>query len=185
MFFTIPSITRPINGVAKALSRLASLNLTPDLSLHWIGKTKARENGNPGLNPNSAQGDRVIVDILKEMGATPKWQGTSLLATPAPTRGIIVDVAQCPDIVPILAVLAARSEGITKIINAERLRIKESDRLVAMRSELTKLGVMIEETKSTLTITGTRNLNSASVDSHDDHRIAMSMGLLAYCLTSL
>ena len=135
-----------------------------------------------GLNPNSAQGDRVILDILKEMGATPKWQGTSLLATPAPTRGIIIDVAQCPDIVPILAVLAARSEGITKIINAERLRIKESDRLAAMRSELTKLGVMIEETESTLTITGTRNLNSASVDSHDDHRIAMSMGVASILL---
>ena len=135
-----------------------------------------------GLNPNSAQGDRVIVDILKEMGATPKWQGTSLLATPAQTKGTTIDVAQCPDIVPILAVLAARSEGITKIINAERLRIKESDRLAAMRSELAKLGVMIEETESTLTITGTRNLNSASVDSHDDHRIAMSMGVASILL---
>ena len=51
-----------------------------------------------------------------------------------------------------------------------------------MRSELTKLGVMIEETKSTLTITGTRNLNSASVDSHDDHRIAMSMGVASILL---
>ena len=59
------------------------------------------------------------------MGANPEWQGTSLLATPTPTGGITIDVAQCPDLVPILTVLAARSEGTTKIINAERLRIKE------------------------------------------------------------
>ena len=135
-----------------------------------------------GLNPNSAQGDRAILDILKKMGANPEWQGTSLLATPTPTGGITIDVAQCPDLVPILTVLAARSEGTTKIINAERLRIKESDRLTAMRSELTKLGVAVEETESTLTITGTKNLTSATVESHDDHRIAMSMGVASILL---
>jgi 3-phosphoshikimate 1-carboxyvinyltransferase len=88
--------------------------------------------------------------------------------------GAQLDARDTPDLVPPCAALAAFSEGETRIWGAERLRIKESDRLSALTSELRKLGVRIWDHEEGLTIRGPSKLKGTRVDSHNDHRIAMA-----------
>lgn len=106
-----------------------------------------------GLNPDSYQGDKAICEILDETE---------------------IDAANIPDLVPILAVLAASRVGETRIYNAERLRIKESDRLYAVTKCINELGGCAQETDDGIIITGTGRLKGGIVDSFNDHRIAMS-----------
>ncbi len=129
------------------------------------------------INEQSFQGDKVIVDIIKKMGGNIVVQEDSVKVKASKTHGITIDAAQCPDIVPILAVLAALSDGETKIINAGRLRIKESDRLKAVTTELNKLGGHVIEKEDGLVIYGKEILTGGIVDSWDDHRIAMAMAI--------
>lgn len=130
-----------------------------------------------GLNPDSLQGDRAIIPIIQKMGGHLQLEENSLHAYPAQTKGIVIDASQCPDLVPILTVLAAVSEGTTQIVRAGRLRIKESDRLHAMAQELNKLGADVEEHEDSLTIHGHAFLTGGTVDSWRDHRIAMALGI--------
>lgn len=109
--------------------------------------------------------------------ASQATQPTTLHILKSVTHGTIIDGSQCPDIVPVLAVLAALSEGETKIINASRLRIKESDRLKAIATELSKLGADITEADDGLIIQGKTSLKGGIVDSWNDHRIAMSLAV--------
>lgn len=129
------------------------------------------------LNPKSFQGDREILEIVRRMGANFEAQGDGLKVKPGPTRGTVIDAGQCPDLVPVLAVLASLSEGTTRIINAGRLRIKESDRLKAMATELNKLGGDVREMEDGLIIEGKDNLQGGRVDSWNDHRIAMALAI--------
>ena len=129
------------------------------------------------LNEKSFQGDSVIVDIVKKMGGSLSIENNKVKVRPSKTRGMTVDASQCPDIVPILTVLAALSEGKTEIINAARLRIKESDRLKAMATELNKLGANVLEQADGLVIHGTDTLKGGVVDSWNDHRIAMALAI--------
>lgn len=136
------------------------------------------------INYNSLQGDREIIDIIKNMGGDIVFspEEKCLTAIPTNTHGTIINAAQCPDIIPILSVLASLSEGETRIINAERLRIKESDRLKAMTTELNKLGADVTETVDGLIIQGKKTLlGGVTVDSWDDHRIAMSLAIASTC----
>jgi 3-phosphoshikimate 1-carboxyvinyltransferase len=82
------------------------------------------------LNYASQQGDKVIVDILKEMGGDISVEADRLIVKKSQTQGTVIDVSQCPDLVPILGVVGSLSKGTTTIINGERLRFKESDRLM-------------------------------------------------------
>lgn len=120
-----------------------------------------------GLNEDSLQGDKEIINIIKRYNS-------------AETE-IIIDASQIPDLVPILAVLASLKNGVTtKIINARRLRIKESDRLKAISTELKKIGAKIQETDDGLFINGVCKLvGGANVSSWNDHRIAMSLAIAA------
>lgn len=133
--------------------------------------------GNPvtvtNLQIDSLQGDRAICEILMEMGAVVESEADSVTVVSAPLHGITIDGSQIPDILPILSVAAACAEGTTKIINAARLRIKESDRLAAIAEMLTAMGISVEETEDSLTIHGGKLLGG-EVDSHNDHRMAMS-----------
>lgn len=125
------------------------------------------------LNSNSLQGDKVCVDILEKISTTR-------------TDTIIIDASQCPDIIPIISVTASLRKGTTKIINGERLRIKECDRLSAICTELKKLGANIEEQKNGLIIKGIKSLTGGIVHSHNDHRIAMSMAIASTrCINNL
>lgn len=116
-----------------------------------------------GLNPNSLQGDKVILDIVKK----------------AEGKAFDVDASQIPDLVPILAVLASLSKGVSHITGCERLRIKECDRLSAIAEELNKLGASVTENKDSLTVEGVDSLRGGICDSHNDHRIAMSLAIAA------
>ncbi len=134
-----------------------------------------------GLNENSLQGDKKILEIIEAVGAKIEKIGISKyrsIATPV-MHGITVDADEIPDLVPILAVLFAFCKGESRIINAGRLRIKESDRLAATCSELKKMGADIEEGDDFLVIRGNQVLSGAEVSSHNDHRIAMSAAIAA------
>lgn len=130
-----------------------------------------------GMNFNSKQGDIAIIDIVKRMGGDIELKGDCIHIKKSNTVGAIIDGSQCPDIIPVLAVLASLSKGETQIINAGRLRIKESDRLESTRTELNKLGANVEETEDGLIIKGVDHLDGGNVDSWNDHRIAMSMAI--------
>jgi 3-phosphoshikimate 1-carboxyvinyltransferase len=118
-----------------------------------------------GLNPDSAQGDRVAAPYC------------AALAQPG---DVTLDVSQCPDLVPPLAVRAAAREGTTYIVNAARLRIKESDRLATVTSTLNALGARVEESPDSLTIHGVETLvGGVAVDCCNDHRIAMMAAVAA------
>ena len=129
------------------------------------------------LNVASQQGDKVIVDILKEMGSDISVDDDKLIVRKAETAGTIIDVSQCPDLVPILGVLGSLSKGTTTIINGERLRFKESDRLMATADVLNKLGGNVEETADGLVIHGVSGFTGGRVESHNDHRIAMAVAI--------
>lgn len=130
-----------------------------------------------GLNMKSFQGDKVIMDIIKDMGGKLVIEGDMVRSLPSLTVGKLIDVSQCPDLVPILAVIAALSQGITEIINAGRLRIKESDRLSAITCELKKIGADVEERSEGLIIRGRQTLRGGLVSSWNDHRIAMALAI--------
>jgi len=128
-----------------------------------------------GLSQSSKQGDRAMIDIVKSMGAVIDWQGDNLVVHPSELHGAVVDLKDCPDLGPIVSVLGSLAKGTTTVINAERLRIKESDRLAAMTSELKKLGAHIEETPDGMVIQGVKSLMGATVQSWNDHRIVMAL----------
>lgn len=130
-----------------------------------------------GLDLHSLQGDRAVADLLAQMGAQVTAKGHSVTVTPAPLRAITIDGAQIPDIIPVLSVVAAAADGETHIINAGRLRIKESDRLHAMYQCLSDIGADVTELDDGLIIRGKPQLCGGTVDSFNDHRIAMSMAV--------
>lgn len=118
-----------------------------------------------GLSDNSVQGDRCILDYTQALS------GPGL---------VTLDVSQCPDLVPALAVQAALRAGETTCIqNAGRLRIKESDRLAAVAEELNRLGARVEEGPDSLTVTGVSTLTGGVCQAHNDHRIAMMLAVAA------
>jgi 3-phosphoshikimate 1-carboxyvinyltransferase len=132
-----------------------------------------------GLSNRSKQGDMAILKILEKMGATVIWDKGVVSVRSEKLHGIIMDARENPDLVPPVAVLCCLSEGESRIINAGRLRLKESDRLRALTEELTKLGGQIKETADSLLIKGIPELKGGRVDAHNDHRIAMAMALAA------
>lgn len=130
------------------------------------------------LNKYSLQGDKAIIEIVQKMGAKLEIFDDYVIVKPSKTKGTIIDVSQCPDIAPILTVLGALSEGETKIINAERLRIKESDRIISIKTELNKLGAEVEEVGDSLVIQGVNTFEGGvEVSAWNDHRIAMSLAI--------
>lgn len=132
-----------------------------------------------GLNVKSLQGDKAILDILRSMGAQIIEDEEEIEVLPSKTQGTVIDASQCPDLVPVLAALASVSEGNTEIVNAARLRIKESDRLAAISSELNKIGADVEEKEDGLTIRGKDKLRGGETYSWNDHRIAMALASIS------
>jgi 3-phosphoshikimate 1-carboxyvinyltransferase len=130
------------------------------------------------LEKSSLQGDKEVVEIVERMGGKISVAEDSITVEKSETRGTVIDASQCPDIIPVLSVLAALSEGETRVINGKRLRIKESDRITSTRTELEKLGADIREEGDGLVIVGKPMLEGGVVlDSWNDHRIAMAMGV--------
>ncbi len=117
-----------------------------------------------GLNENSLQGDKAIVDICKNV---------------ANGHAFEIDCSDIPDLVPIMSVLGCFCRGTSRITNAARLRIKECDRLAAMEDCLNKIGGKVRSTADTLEIEGVGTLKGGEVGCFNDHRIAMSMAIAA------
>lgn len=131
-----------------------------------------------GVNLNSKQGDKAIIDILKKSGVKIEEIEEGYLVQKGKIKGCEIDLGDCPDLGPILNVLAMYGEGEFKIFNAGRLRLKESDRISAMEEELKKLGVEIETTEDEIKILGKKNyLGNIEVFGHKDHRIVMSLAI--------
>ncbi|HEX9943818.1 MAG TPA: 3-phosphoshikimate 1-carboxyvinyltransferase [Thermoanaerobaculia bacterium] len=136
-----------------------------------------------GLSPDSRQGDREFIDLLAEMGAEIGWKGGDLKVRGGDLRGVRADLSNMPDQVPTLAALAPFARGETLIHNVAHLRIKESDRLEAMATELKKLGADVREGRDSLWIPGLWSgaeppAETVHVDPWGDHRIAMSLALV-------
>lgn len=126
-------------------------------------------------NP-SLQGDTALVGMLAQMGCRVDNSGRGITVVgPEKLTGIEVDMADCPDVAPTLAVVAACAHGRTVIKNIAHLRIKECDRLHVMAVELAKLGVQVEEGEDYLAIEGRGSavLHGAEIATYHDHRIAM------------
>jgi 3-phosphoshikimate 1-carboxyvinyltransferase len=136
-----------------------------------------------GLTADSPQGDRRFLELLARMGAKVAWSGDEVAVRGGPLQAIEADLSAMPDQVPTLAALAPFARGTTRIRNVAHLRLKESDRLSAMASELRRLGAEVEEGTDRLDITGTwwqapPPHDRVAVDTHGDHRIAMSLALV-------
>ena len=126
-----------------------------------------------GLRPDSAQGDREVCNILARMGADIHWGEDGLRVSENTRRGTEIDARAIPDLIPVLAAVAAVSEGTTVVRNAARLRLKESDRLASTAQVLNSLGARVTEDADGLRIEGVPKLRGGVVDSWGDHRIAM------------
>ena len=135
-----------------------------------------------GLAEKTLQGDAAILDILRRCGAKFTPTAAGIVFEQAPLHGTDIDLADCPDLGPVLMVLGLLCEGTTVIRNAERLRIKESDRIEAMEMELRKCGGVLSSEGGTITITGCAGALHAPdevLSGHNDHRVVMSLAVLA------
>ena len=135
-----------------------------------------------GLSADTLQGDAAILDILRRCGASFRTTDAGIVFEKAPLHGVDIDLADCPDLGPVLMVLGLLCEGTTVIRNAERLRIKESDRIEAMEMELRKCGGVLSSEGGTITITGCAGALHAPgevLSGHNDHRVVMSLAVLA------
>lgn len=131
-----------------------------------------------GLNPDSLQADREITEILRRFGAEVRSDESGVHVAPSALHAIEIDARNIPDLVPPIAAVAACARGTTTIFGAERLRIKESDRLKSVADALRAVGGQVEITPDGLQITG-RSLRGGTIDSSNDHRIAMLAGILS------
>jgi 3-phosphoshikimate 1-carboxyvinyltransferase len=129
-----------------------------------------------GINPASVQGDVRFVDLLQQMGCGVLKESDGIGVAGGPLHAIEADLADMPDQVPTLAVVAAFSEGTTVIKNVAHLKSKESDRLSATVTELNKMGIEAACTADTLAVRGGKP-QGAIIDTYDDHRIAMSFAI--------
>lgn len=133
-----------------------------------------------GLRKDSLQGDKAIVDLILSMGGRIRYTEEGLISEPSVLHGGIIDLQNCPDLGPILMVLAAFAENETKIIHAHRLRIKESDRIAAMEEELRKFNVDMTSSEDTIWIRPSQIMTpKEAVNGHNDHRIVMSCAIFA------
>jgi len=129
------------------------------------------------LPAETMQGDRMLLDYLREMGADVKQGNNSVVVRQSKLKAVTADLTDCIDLLPTVAVLAAAAEGTSTFTGIARARIKESDRVAAVREGLARIGIKSTEDTDSLTVTGGR-ITGAVIDSKTDHRIAMAFGLL-------
>jgi len=138
-----------------------------------------------GLSRNALQGDVEFAAILERMGCVATWRDDSITVerprradgSLAPLHGIDVDMNACSDLVQTLSIVALFAESPTTIRNVANIRVKETDRLSAVTQELRKLGANVHENPDGLVITPGSALHGASIETYNDHRMAMSFAL--------
>ena len=136
-----------------------------------------------GIGKDSIQGDTQFANVLEDMGATLEWGANYVAIEPGALRGVDQDMNHIPDAAMTIATAALFAKGPTTIRNVYNWRVKETDRLFAMATELRKLGVEVEEGEDYITVTPTEELQHATIDTYNDHRIAMCFSLVALSKT--
>ena len=130
-----------------------------------------------GLDMNSTQGDKEIVNVIRNFGGNITVDDNEIRCFGGELKGTEIDASDIPDLVPIIAVLAAFAKGKTVIRGAERLRYKESDRIESVVQNLKLLGAQVQETTDGMIINGGKKLNSAKLKGFNDHRIVMAFSV--------
>ncbi len=133
-----------------------------------------------GTGSASVQGDARFAEVLEQMGAQVTWGETWIEVSRGTLRGVDVDLNHIPDAAMTIATTALFAEGSTAIRNIANWRVKETDRLSAMATELRKLGASVEEGADFIVITPPAHIRSAAIDTYDDHRMAMCFSLAAF-----
>ena len=130
------------------------------------------------MNSASWQGDRALLEFLREMGVRVEVTSNGIVVRKTALRAIKADLSDCIDLLPTMAVLAALAEGVSEFTGITRARLKESNRVAAVRENLQKMGITVREENNKLTITGGVP-KGAEIDSKGDHRIAMAFSIPA------
>jgi 3-phosphoshikimate 1-carboxyvinyltransferase len=132
-----------------------------------------------GVGSDSVQGDKRFADILQQMGARVTWGPTWIEVTRDTLKGVDLDLNHIPDAAMTIATTALFAQGTTAIRNIYNWRVKETDRLSAMATELRKVGASVVEGEDFIEITPPAQLLEAAIDTYDDHRMAMCFSLVA------
>ena len=132
-----------------------------------------------GLNPSSVQGDRQILQILREFGAEIMTDQDCISVRQGNRCPLSIDAMAIPDLVPVLTILSCGAEGTSRITGASRLRWKESDRLKATTALIHSLGGEAEELPDGIIVHGNGRLSGGKIDAFNDHRVAMSAAVAA------
>ena len=132
-----------------------------------------------GIGQHSIQGDIRFADVLEAMGAKVVWNDEYVEVTGAPLKGVSMDMNHIPDAAMTIATTALFAEGPTTMTNIYNWRVKETDSLAAMATELQKLGAKVEEGHDSIKVWPTASLKHAEIDTYNDHRIAMCFSLVA------
>ena len=129
------------------------------------------------MNKDSNQGDKKILDDIKDFGGKLEFKDNKLVLVEKSLKPATIDFSQSPDLGPALTVLASLIPGRSNFINAKRLRIKECDRITCMKEEIEKLGGNIKELPDGMIINGVNRFHGGVCDSHNDHRVVMSLAM--------
>lgn len=133
-----------------------------------------------GMDYNSVQGDRQILDALYQSGADVRLGNDTIEVNHSgKLKGFDFDATQCPDLFPPLVALAANCHGVSRFRGVNRLLHKESNRAIALRDEFGKMGIKIELNNDEMSVHGSDKICGAKVSSHNDHRIAMAAAVMA------
>lgn len=132
-----------------------------------------------GLSLKSLQADRIMLKFLENMGAEVTVKENSVKVKSAALKAINVNLTNCIDLLPTMAVLAASAKGESVLSGISKARIKESNRVTAMKQGLEQMGIEVKEEEDSITIKGGKPRSGAIIDSFGDHRIAMAFGTLA------
>jgi 3-phosphoshikimate 1-carboxyvinyltransferase len=133
-----------------------------------------------GVGSGSVQGDAKFADVLAQMGANVRWGETWIEVSKGELKGVDVDLNHIPDAAMTIATTALFAKGPTVIRNIYNWRVKETDRLTAMATELRKLGATVEEGDDYIAIVPPQKILPAAIDTYDDHRMAMCFSLAAF-----
>ena len=132
-----------------------------------------------GVGTESIQGDKLFAEVLEKMGAKVEWFANSIKVTKGELKGVDVDLNHIPDAAMTIATAALFAEGPTAIRNIYNWRVKETDRLFAMATELRKVGAEVVEGEDFIEIIPPAQLKHAEIETYDDHRMAMCFSLVA------
>jgi 3-phosphoshikimate 1-carboxyvinyltransferase len=129
------------------------------------------------LNPDSLQSDKIVLNLLRDMGALVEVNRSSIMVRKSRLNAISADLSDSIDLLPTMAVLAAVADGVSEFTGIERARLKESNRVAAVKAGLERMGIEATEERNKLLVTGSEPAGSV-IDSRGDHRIAMAFSIL-------